>query len=250
MLTQTATHFYQSSLLRGVPGITHGFSLRHHGDMRIEKNRIQFLQLLSLSHPHLIMGEQVHGTNVGLVAVSSISPILGVDGLMVRRDEGKTGGLGVGVIVADCVPILISAADGTCVAAIHAGWKGTMGNIVGAAVKTMMSNGIEPRDIVAAIGPHIGMCCYDIPEDRAHQFQSLFKNDDRAVNKNNGKWYADIGYMNLQQLCRAGVPKENIDFAIMCTSCQTDILYSYRKDSKQTFGEILSVISFGGSHEK
>ena len=244
MLTQAATHFYQSSLLKRVPGVTHGFSLRHHGDMRIEKNRVHFLQLLSLSHPHLVMGEQIHGTKIGLVASSSISPILGVDGLMARRDGGKTGGLGVGVIVADCVPILISDQDGTCVASIHAGWKGTMGNIVGAAVETMLTNGIKPQGIVAAIGPHIGMCCYDIPEDRAHQFQRLFEGDERAVNKNNGMWYADIGYMNFQQLCRAGVPKENIDFAIMCTSCQTDILYSYRKDSKQTFGEIIGVIAF------
>lgn len=244
MFIQTTSQYYQSSLLASISPITHGFSMRTLGDMRKDEKRQDFLTLLSCESKYLKMGEQVHGSNITPVTLSSESQSSKTDGLLAKRNGGETRNLSIGVIVADCVPLLLSDRLGNVIAAIHAGWKGTMSNNAGKAVGHIVACGISPSDIVVAIGPRIGMCCYDIPEDRAKQFQLLFGDDHQAINENNGRWYADLGYMNVRQLVSAGVPRVNIDIVPMCTSCQINRFYSYRKDTKETFGEILGVIAF------
>lgn len=141
-------------------------------------------------------------------------------------------GVFVGVLVADCVPILMVDPKKRIVAAIHAGWRGTLGNIAASAVK------IIGKDIFVSIGPHIGPCCYTVPKDRADSF------NDTCTYFDGANWHLDLGCANRLQLTEAGVPAAHIDTPVVCTSCQSDIFYSYRKDTKEAFGEMLGFVGF------
>lgn len=209
----------QSRLLNKFPGIVHGYSVRSDGDMRSEIKRAIFLDGLGIASSDITMPKQVHGTQIGIFG----------DGL-VARGKGKA----IGVIVADCVPMLLVDAKKSVVAAVHAGWKGTLGNIAAKAVKEMKS---DPHDIFVSIGPHIGSCCYTVPQARADSFSSQCTYYDGA------NWHLDIGLANRMQLIEAGIPAAHIDAPVFCTSCQVDRFYSYRKDTKESFGEILAVIA-------
>lgn len=209
----------QSSLLSKFPGIVHGYSTRDLGDMRNQNTRESFLTHLGISTGSLQLSKQIHSSMIGVNG----------DGL-VSRIKGEA----VGVVVADCVPLLLLDSKKKIVAAVHAGWKGTLGNIAKQAVLKMNS---DPKNLFVSIGPHIGSCCYTVPRVRADSFSSqctYFDGDD---------WHLDLGLANRFQLMEAGIPSAHIDAPIVCTSCQIDRFYSYRKDTKESFGEILAVIA-------
>lgn len=244
MLISVDNEYTQSSLLNTIPHIVHGYTFRALGDMRQSDKRKKFLQLLHPGYSTLIMGEQVHGVGIEKITRTLSSPVPSADGLIVDYEDFKDSAISVGVIVADCVPVLFTDSRKKRVAVVHAGWRGTLGNIAGLMVQKMKDSGSKPKDIYVSIGPHIGMCCYDISEDRADKFQKIYGKDPRIVSLIRGKWYMDIGYINLVQLQSAGILREHIDTALTCTSCQIGTYYSYRKDTHETFGEILGVIGF------
>lgn len=216
----------QSRLLQQVSGLTHGYTQRFDGDMRRQELRNTIV-------PDLTIPEQVHGNRIG-----TLVQVIGADGL-VTDQVGRC----VGVLVADCVPILLVDPKKSIVAAVHAGWRGTLGNITERAVESM-STTVE--DVFVSIGPHIGSCCYTVPKDRADSF------NDTCTYFDGSHWHLDLGIANRIQLMRAGILPEHIDAPVVCTSCQSDIFYSYRKDlprrqagSKESFGEMLGFIGFG-----
>lgn len=213
----------QSQILQNITGLSHEYSLRSDGDMRDEENRKLFVH-------QCILPEQVHGNIVITIVDSSQSKVSGADGLVTHQT-----GITLGVLVADCVPLLLVDPKKRIVAAIHAGWKGTLGNIAAVAVVAM---GSSPQDIFVSIGPHIGPCCYTVPRARADCF------NDQCTYYDGADWHLDLGRANRLQLMGAGILSEHIDTPIVCTSCQSDIFYSYRKDSKSTFGEMLGYIGF------
>ena len=237
MLTRLPEGFYQSSQLCRISGLVHGYSTRAIGDMRGASARKGFLRLLGLTDSSLIMGEQIHGSVVGMVGNVSAREILGVDGLVARSKS-----VPIGVAAADCVPLLLVDPTKGIVAAVHAGWRGTLANIASAAVGKMADQGSNVRDIVVSIGPHIGMCCYTVAKERIDRFVSLFGQDPKMTAYSENAWHLDIGWVNYRQLRDAGVLVSHIDAPPVCTSCQSDIFYSYRKDTKESFGEILAVI--------
>lgn len=203
----------QSRLLQHVSGLTHGFTQRSEGDMR------QFA-LRNKIAANLTIPEQVHGNRIG-----TLDQVAGADGLVTDQI-----GSCVGVLVADCVPILLVDPKKRIVAAVHAGWRGTLGNIAANAVN------IIGKDIFVSIGPHIGACCYTVSKERAQSFNSQCTYFDGT------DWHLDLGIANRLQLMETGIPAEHIDAPPVCTSCQSDIFYSYRKDTKESFGEMLAFI--------
>lgn len=217
----------QSRLLQHVSGLTHGFTQRSEGDMR------QFA-LRNKIAANLTIPQQVHGNRIG-----PLDQVTGADGLV----TDQTGSC-VGVLVADCVPILLFDPKKRIIAAVHAGWRGTLGNIAAVAVETM---GSKPEDIIVSIGPHIGACCYTVPKERIDRFIEFFGDDALLAYAIGDTWHLDIGRANWLQLRDAGISPDNIDAPAVCTSCQSDIFYSYRKDTKESFGEMLAFI---GMNEK
>lgn len=240
MLQTRNGSFIESRLLRGCPGITHGFSTRALGDMRSDTNRQSFLG----ESDRLLIPEQIHGNIVKTIDNLSISPVISADGLVLNTSDSNNHSVVLGVLVADCVPLLFADKKNNSIAVAHAGWKGTLGNIAANVVKQMVVCGTRREDIIVVIGPHIGMCCYDVPEDRVKLVQSVYGVDEKVAYKAGGLWHMDIGYINLLQLKRAGILGQHIDASPSCTSCQHDLFYSYRKDTKETFGETIGVIGY------
>jgi polyphenol oxidase len=243
MLIIRDSSFYQSTKLSSVPGVTHGYSSRVLGDMRHEDKRISFLHTLRISDSELMPG-QVHGSTVVMARGKNQKAFRSADGLIIQKDCGHDT-VPVGVLVADCVPILIADKHGLMLAAVHAGWKGTLKNIVGHAIDAYLAAGVDKKNIIVSLGPRIGGCCYEVPRSRAALFISQFGNDKRVAFQSGGNtWHVDIGYVNALQLRTIGIPEDNIDMDAPCTAEDRDMLYSYRKDTKKSFGEIMGVIGF------
>lgn len=201
------------------------------------ENRKQFVQSLGF-HEKAVYAEQVHGTLIGMTDRQTTQTVPGVDGLVSR--EGP-----VAVVTADCTPVILVDPSNHVCAAVHAGWKGTLGNVVGHAVGSMVSAGAQAGRIYGAIGPHIGACCYSVPDDRIALFQDRFGRDEKMMYQFDGTWHLDIGWINYRQLIDAGISADHIDAPPMCTFCQHDEFFSFRRDTKETFGKMMAVIGFG-----
>jgi purine-nucleoside/S-methyl-5'-thioadenosine phosphorylase / adenosine deaminase len=180
------------------------------------------------------------------------------------RDTGVL----LAVQTADCVPILLADAKRRVIAAIHAGWRGTLRRIAEKTLGRMqMEFGTRPEDVIAALGPGIGPSCYEVGGDVAKEFQAQFPNarewfegpfDALASGENDPNWLPwltmkppghapppprvqlDLIAANRTILAAAGVPAENIVSSGFCTSCRSDLFFSYRRE--RTTGRLMAVI--------
>jgi YfiH family protein len=209
-------------------GITHGYSTR-------TQSRADFLSELHISS--VTSGQQVHGIKIAKADSTDKGKILpGVDGLISKN-------VPIGVTFADCVPILAVDPKKGVIGTAHAGWKGTLHGIAKELIWAMQKSGASLPNTYISIGPHIGMCCYNVPSDRATIFRSTFGNDEKITAQIRGEWHLDIGYANYSLLKETGVPDDQIDIPILCTSCQISLFNSYRKDPKEKFSVQLGVIA-------
>lgn len=241
MLKINADGIYQSTRLLQISGLIHGYSTRKLGDMRGEDNRKKLLRLMGLPSDTFVMAKQVHGDKVHEIKNNRTRIVENADGLIEDTDKGSRS---IGVHVADCVPILIVDSKTKMICAIHAGWRGTLLAITKQALQHMKQKGSDPKHLAVSIGPHIGMCHYDVDSGRAKKFLEAFDNNPNVASMVEGKWYVDIGFANLLQMLSEGVSLQNIDAPPTCTSCQTQDYYSYRADTKESFGEIMGVVGF------
>ena len=155
-------------------------------------------------------------------------------------DEGFDGfitdspGVILTVRIADCVPILFAGIkkDGSpAVAATHAGWRGTVAGIAARAVERLIAFGVSKDSIRAAIGPHIGQCCFEVKDDfldavRAARTDAFAS---RHIKNREGSLFADLTGMNVEILADAGIKEEQIDVSADCTACRPDVFHSHRK---------------------
>ncbi len=162
-------------------------------------------------------------------------------------------GVAVAVRAADCVPLLIADRETGAVAAVHAGWRGTCARAAPAAVSALRAEfGARPENLVAAIGPSIGVCCYEVgPElvdafagagHERHLIQRWFDSTppprgSRARNP----LRLDVAGANRDQLVLAGVPEEQIFLSGLCTAMHLDVLTSYRAEKEQA-GRLVAAI--------
>lgn len=245
MLQKNIVGLYQSSIFSSIEGLVHGFSTRAAGDMRSKENRKHVLQELSELDPLLVLPEQIHGVTV--MIVSKCDGARGADALVYHSLKGvalKGSPVVLGVLTADCVPLLAVDPVAQIIGVAHAGWKGTVGGIATRLVASMRKEGAKTDRILVSVGPHIGMCCYDVPDERAQRFLIEFNENPKVVSEINNAWHVDIGYANFLQLKHAGIALEHIDAPPTCTKCQRDEFFSYRRDTKETFGEMLGVIGY------
>jgi YfiH family protein len=161
-------------------------------------------------------------------------------GLTDREQEGdglvtNESGLRIGVRTADCVPILLLDADQRSVAVVHAGWRGSAAQIVAAALAKMQA---DPAHIWAAIGPCIRECCYEVSADVADKFTAWTT----PMMKPGGKQNLNLAEANLRQLQNAGVPGSQIFDSQLCTYCQIENFYSFRREPSEK-GRLISAIS-------
>jgi YfiH family protein len=207
--------------LEGVPGLRHGFEQRlgPAGWETREEGRRRVASALS-DAGELLLLDQVHGAAVVR------APWRG-------RPEGDAAvasepGWLLGIETADCLPVFVVDPRRRAVGAAHAGWRGTAAGVVACLVRTLIAGGSRPEDLVAALGPAIGACCYEVGEEVRTAFgaaaEGLFRPGPR------GRAHFDLRAANLRQLREAGLPAERTHGVDDCTFCRPDLYHSYRRE--------------------
>jgi YfiH family protein len=278
-----------------LPWLQHGFSTRQGGVSQeyggkqlnlgltpedspenVARNQARFLRKLKAEDAAgelwpLVLLKQVHSAAVHRVYGArgpawaplrkhKVAEIAG-DGLITN-----TVGVLLGIKVADCLPVIVADRKRKAVGIFHAGWRGTVQRIVEKGIGEMRRQlGCDPRDLLAALGPGIGGCCYEIGEQVEDEFDSQFAYSKELFEDVFDSWslktkypmlflnqrapghgepamsrHLDLVKANWCQLLDAGVAPENIQSMNQCTACHTDLFFSYRKE--RVTGRMLAVV--------
>ena len=246
-------HYLEPQLLTRAGISAQGFTTRNEGVSRIpynslnlgtntldpsssvQGNRSLLARAFGTRLEKLVTVTQTHGTD--LLVIDTPNPDythfqkLECDGIITNQPMVM-----IGVCVADCVPLLLLDPVKRVVAALHAGWKGTAAGIAGKGVTALTSLfGSDPADLLAAVGPGIGPCCFEVDAPVRDQFLSGgMPWAECAEEAGPGKWRLDLALANLHQLRDAGIPRENIDSTDLCVSCNRAMFFSYRRDKGET----------------
>lgn len=242
--------FLAADGFRAAGGVAHGFSTRLGGvsegiyaslnlgstrgdePERVRENYRRFCAAIGADVSGVIMTNQVHGTVIRTVGLGDRTANLydreeyECDGLITN-----VPGLALTVFSADCIPVLLYDPVQKVIAAVHAGWRGTAGDIAGKAARQMCSDyGCRPGDILAAIGPGISQCCFethaDVPEAMTAALGDLAK--PHIISLENGKFKVGLKEINAALLERAGLEPGHIEIAGDCTACLPEKYWSHR----------------------
>jgi len=269
--------FLQVPAFSAFPWLVHGFSTSQGGvsplnggkalnlgftdwDARenVQQNRKLFQSALAADELTFVSLKQFH-SDVVCGFSSPLDALCSGDAAITN-----TPNLLLGIQTADCVPILLLDPKKRAVAAVHAGWRGTLQRIVEKTIGQMkMEFKINPSDLLAAVGPAIGGCCYEVGTEVAAAFLSQFANASEWFDKlrtgdepNPLQWLnqfppghqpppknvrLDLRGANRAQLIAAGLRPQNIFVSDLCTACRPDLLFSYRKQGSES-GRMMAVI--------
>ena len=209
----------------------------HVGDgvEKVLRNRKAFAEAMGVDANLFTTCQQVHGSKVvqvtkelvGSGAKDFANTIADTDALITNLPD-----VPLMLFYADCVPVLLADLETGAIGLAHAGWRGTVANI-GAKTLAAMGEafGTKPENILAAIGPSIGACCYEVDDfvrDQASGYEEFF------APEGGGKYQLDLWGMNAKQLQEAGVPEENITVAGICTNDNVELFCSYRAEQGKT----------------
>ena len=253
----------RSHLLSDMPWLVHGITGRVPGLGRADGNlgyspprdvadawamRRAWSAAVGVDPERFVAAGQVHGA-----AVLRVEPeMAGVGG---RPGSGRAGladaliadrpGVVLLSLHADCLPILLADPRRRAVAVVHAGWRGTVADVAGAAVRAMRQDyGSRPEDLVAFLGPAIGPCCYEVGEDVAGAWSALAASRvGDALRPMGERWTFDLRRANGALLAAAGLGPERIEESAVCTRCAGHAWFSHRGQGPTTgrFGAIIAL---------
>ena len=272
----------QPRVLRAAPlerlrWLMHGFSTRRDGSLgfteedtpaAVRRNRAKFLRALAggtKKAPALVTLQQIHSDVIHRLDGPPRAALKG-DGLITT-----VPGLLLSIQTADCLPIFLVDPGRRAIGAFHAGWRGTLARIAGKGVGLMQRHfGSRPRDLRAALGPGIHLCCYQVGREVRERFESQFAyagelfqefQDSDPVREKypllfltarapghselGPRIYLDLVKANVRQLRDAGVRASKIHASPLCAACRTDLLFSHRAEKGKT-GRMLGVIGMRG----
>lgn len=282
-ISKTKVEILRSEKLGAIPWLVHAFSGRlggvsrvyggnalnlgftkHDSRAAVERNRELFLKKLRVGGGRknwpLVTVRQIHSDIIHCVGKVP-EHLLSGDGLIT-----DTPGLLVAVQAADCLPVIVVDRKRRAVGVFHAGWRGTVKRIVEKGVGEMRKQfGSDPRNLVAAIGPGVQSCCYQVGEEVRTRFESQFAygaNLFREVKESDPvrekypllfltarapghselpvRLFLDLVQANRRQLLDAGVPVKSIDASAPCTACHPELLFSHRAEKGVT-GRLMGV---------
>lgn len=167
---------------------------------------------------------QVHGVAV-VIGQGPSGPGLEADAVVSSRP-----GVAACVSVADCVPVLLAGRDGRVVAAVHAGWRGTLGLAAAEGVRALAAAGVAAGEVLAVVGPSIGPCCYQVSEELAARFEAAFGPE--VLRRDGAGPRLDLWGANALTLRRSGVAE--VEVLGRCTSCEPTRFFSHRRDAGRT----------------
>lgn len=219
-------------------GLVAGFTTRVFGSMgdattpREVQQRNRQAVAARLGFPNVVRTKQVHGADA--VRIEEEPPAWPeADALWTDRR-----GMLLGVVAADCVPVLVAAVHGDTIGCAHAGWRGTSLGVTRRLIEAMAAGGARTDHLVAALGPSIGPCCYTVDEERAQLVRGRLGpgNDDLVAHGRFDLWAA-----NARQLREAGVA--TVEVAGICTRCGGADVWSFRgRASRPEYGTGLAFI--------
>lgn len=226
--------------------IVSAFSNRQDGNMSLcygdiknsLKNRENFLSPLGINYCNLICAQQVHGKNIEYVtqlnkgrgALDYDSSIANADGFMTDKPK-----VPLAIFTADCLSVFIYDPARPAVAILHCGWKSTEMNICQQAISLMQQRfNSQPHRLIVGFGPSIRSCCFEVEKDFKSDFPfGLSRRDNRT--------FMDLALINQSQLINYGVKEKNIFDPKICTFCDNQNYFSFRKEAQQS-GRMISVI--------
>jgi len=199
----------------------------------------------------LVMLAQVHGREVVVVEDAQSLPERTRQGDALAT---RLPGVAIAVRAADCVPLLIADPVTGAVSAVHAGWRGTAAGVPVAAVETMGERfGCRPSDLIVAVGPCIGGCCYEVGSDLVDAYAAagherylidrwFIARPEPRGSRERPRLHLDLVAANRDQLILAGVPEAQIHASGLCTAMHLDVLTSYRAE-RAAAGRLAGVIA-------
>jgi YfiH family protein len=231
---------------------------------RVLENRSDFFRAIGAEKMRVAALRQIHSDVAHRADTANAGSEAPQGDALFTRDPGVL----LVVQTADCVPILLTDAKQRAIAAIHSGWRGTLKRIAEKTLGRMhMEFGTRPEDVIAALGPGIGRCCYEVGSNVAREFDAQFRDarawfdgpfDALASGESDPNWlpwltmkppghappplrvHLDLLAANRAILTDAGVPPGQISVSGLCTACRTDLLFSYRRE--RTTGRLMAAI--------
>lgn len=256
---EKGTPIYVCRALEELQFVRHGFSTRVGGvsgaeggllnlsrlpwDLpeRVEENRRRFLAAASQQGMRLVTLSQVHSDRVLIIENNhhQWNACATGDALVSR-----VPGIAVAVQVADCFPVLIADSATMAVAAVHAGWRGTRSRILAKCIAAMRrAFGSDPADLVVAIGAGIRSCCFEVGVEVVTQFHQEYPTGALAARHplHEGKFLLDLPAALHYQVEEIGIKREAVFDLELCTCCNTDEFFSYRRDGERS-GRMMGLI--------
>ena len=239
---------YLTSARLGAAGLPHLFTTRHFPGVTSPRDpgspfdaaALALLAELGVAAGPPAFLRQVHGADV-----------LAADrrGLVGRADAviTDTPELPLAVFTADCVPLVLYDPSARRLALVHAGWRGTAAGAARAAARALIDRGAAPDRLVAAIGPSIGPCCYEVDEPVIAALDAGFPGRWPAWTRacGPGKWMLDLWRANVDQLAMDGVDAARVDSLGLCTACRPELFFSYRRG--RGGGRLVAVAAIPGA---
>lgn len=218
-----------------------GFGTRDLGDGRNIDTAINFVQANAPNFKTIVIPEQIHSVNVTNFSanlIDNVERIPETDGV-VTKDANSV----LTVITADCCPIMFVDKKQGIIGIAHLGWRGSVKRLGQKMVKKIIDLGGKKENIMVAIGPSIGQCCYDVEDERYYQFVEEFDGyADKIFHRHQGRLHLNLALLNYLQIKELGVLEKNIDYFPFCTRCDKKRFFSFRRDKKQDYGEMMSFV--------
>src|SRR3990167_6467110 len=205
-------------LIHGVSSKLFG-SIKNNGIIN-KKNLKKFLDAMRVDIKTVIFPEQVHGSRVVAINDSKKNYILNADGLITNKKN-----VFLGIVTADCLPVIFYDNKTGIIGIAHAGYKGLLSGIVEEMLKVMKKMGADVENMKIAIGPAIGVCCYEVSQE---------------IRK--GKYFLDLKNIAKQSLMSEGVAESNIEVSDICTKDNVKDFYSFRGEGPKNFGEFATIV--------
>ena len=244
---KNTVEYLHSPMLSNCDFLVHAFCTRHGGvsqddykslnmsfregdeEFRVLQNWDKLASAFNIPMENFLVLNQVHGDNVFVIKPHgdyfTSREALNYDAILTNRTD-----LAICIKTADCVPVFVVDRIKKVIAAVHAGWRGSALGITAKVVRLMQNSyGSEPQNILAAIGPSIGACCYEVDLPAADAFRCQNNAEDFLFpGKRKDRWMLDLVEANRRQILDCGIPAANIEASDLCTVCCRDDFFSHR----------------------